>query len=307
MKDVIVTIAFSLLLFFSLSAQTKPNNNQKVAYLAAYMTGDDEKHMYYALAEDQFKFKVINDGKPILSASFDDQLIRDPMIFRDKNGIYRLVATVSWSNRPFTVWDSKDLISWENERLIDVAPQGATKTWAPEFAYDEENDSHFVYWTAEVNSDFSTAAIYYATTDDFINFSEPEVLFRDTMGILDANITEVDGVYHLVYRKNNSVWVVSSPNATGPYANPYQLSSDNVEGPFVFPLRDRSGHGLVWDYYGDSAGFGLLTSTDFKNWTRITNETRPFYNDSVEFPQGIRHGSIIGITEEELNHLKLEY
>lgn len=117
-----------------------------------------------------------------------------------------------------------------------------------------------MYWTAEINNDFSTAAIYYATTDDFINFSEPKVLYRDTVGILDANITKVNGGYNLIYRKNNSVWVVASHNATGPYTNAYLLAPDNVEGPFAFPLNDRSVYGIVWDYYGGSAGFGLITS-----------------------------------------------
>lgn len=290
-------------LFSSCTNKEQGTAEPKVAYLAAYMKGTDEKNMYYALATDKYKFKVLNNGEPVLSASFNDRLLRDPMILKDKKGIYHLVATVSWKNRPFTVWDSKDLITWENERLVDVAPEGATKTWAPEFAYDEESDIYFVHWTAELNDNWDTASIYYATTKDFINFSEPKVLFSlNGTGILDANIIKVDGVYHLIYR-NDGVWIATSQHAKGPYEDPYLLSAENVEGPYAFPLNDGSGYGIVWDYFGKSLGFGLWTSPDFKKWTRITNETYPYYNEQVEFPESIRHGSITALTQKELDLL----
>lgn len=301
---IIPTIAFLLLCVCPIFAQKNKDKKTKVAYLAAYMKGTDEHHLYYALAEKDFLFEEINNSKPILSASFDDKLIRDPMVFKDEKGIYHMVATVSWKNRPFTIWDSKDLITWENERLVDVAPENATKTWAPEIAYDSENKNYFVYWTGEINKDWNTASIYYSVTKDFNEFSKPQILFRDTVGILDANIIKVDGVYNLIYRKNKSIWVVTSPSATGPYSNPYQLTPDNVEGPYAFSLRDTVGYGVVWDYYGGSAGFGLMTSPDFKNWTRVTNAKKPYYNDKVKFPASIRHGNIISVTQRELNKLK---
>lgn len=306
---IIINLISSIIFLVSCSSNNNQQkkesivNKEKVAYLAAYMKGDDEKHLYYAIADSGFNFQVINQGKPVLSASFNDKLIRDPMILQDKDGIYHLVATVSWKNRPFTIWDSKDLVTWENERLIDVAPEGASKTWAPELAYDEKNNQYFVYWTAELNNDWNTAAIYYATTTDFINFSEPLILFKDTVGILDANIIKVNDSYKLIYRKNG-IWIASSKNAIGPYSNKYQLTTENVEGPYAFHLLKNEGYGIVWDYFGRSQGFGLWTSTDFENWKRITNEKAPYYNEKVEFPNGIRHGGIIAISQEELKVLK---
>ena len=307
-RKVFVWVMVFFLVAFSSCKQRQDNvDNPQVAYLAAYMKGDDDKHMYYALAENGFIFRVLNDKKPVLAASYDDQLLRDPMIIRDRSGIYHLVATVSWKNHPFTVWDSKDLINWENERLVDVAPEGATKTWATEFAYDEENDIYFVHWTAELNDDWNTAAIYYATTKDFINYSKPKVLYSlDGTGILDANIIKVGDTYHLIYR-NNGIWVATSAHAQGPYTNPYELTSENVEGPFAFSFYDGSGYAVVWDYFGRSSGFGLWTSPDFKDWTRITNESYPYYNDKVEFPEKIRHGSIISITQKEKEALLNTY
>lgn len=277
--------------------------SEYAAYLAAYMTHDDEKHLYYAIAEGDFNFRVINNAKPVLSASFDDRLIRDPHIIRDGDA-FHLVATVSWTNRPFTVWDSSDLVHWKNERLVDVAPQGATKTWAPELAYDDARNRYIVYWTGEISNKWSTASIYYAVTKDFKEFSAPEVLYKDTKGILDANIIKVGGEYNLLFRKENKVWIVSSKDICGPYSNCRLLTADNVERPYAFTLNDASGYGVVWDYYIAGRGFGLMVSEDFKTWTRITNETPPYYNKNVSFPQGIRHGVILGITAKELERLK---
>jgi|GEM_PF-5747552 len=279
-----------------------------VAYLVAYMTGKDEKHLYYAVAEKDFVFEPVNEGRPVLSASFDDKLIRDPHVLRCPDGKFRMVATVSWKNRPFTLWESDDLVNWKNERLVDVAPEGASKTWAPELAYDENKKRYVVYWTAEVNNDWKTAAIYYATTKDFKKWSKPAVLYASSDdGILDANLIKVGDTWHLLYRYAKGIWEVTSKLILGPYSNPHRVGNENVEGPFAFPLNDESGYGLVWDYYYGSCGFGLITTPDFQSWTHQTNTHQPYYNDKVRFPDGIRHGSILGLTAEELKRIKVNY
>ena len=69
----------------------------------------------------------------------------------------------------------------------------------------------------------------------------------------------------------------------------------------MFPLNDGGGWGIVWDYYKGNQGFGLFTSTDFKTWQRITNPSAPYYNSKVWFPEGIRHGSITPLNQQQLN------
>lgn len=289
-------------LFSPILHADEKNKEPYVGYLAAYMTGADEKNLYYAISTDGFKFdQLVKGGAPILSATMDDKLVRDPMVFRDQKGVYHLVATVSWKNRPFTIWDSTDLVNWKNERLVDVAPENATKTWAPELAYDKAGDQYFVYWTSDLNKDFSTASIYYATTKDFKTFSKPAILYSTPgTGILDATLVNDKGLYRLIYRCNG-IWQVTSKNALGPYTNLEQVSDENVEGPYVFPLNSGKGWGIVWDYYKGSQGFGLFTTNDFKKWERITNPSAPYYNNNVWFPDGIRHGSITPLTQQQLN------
>lgn len=279
-------------------------NGPAVAYLAAYMTATDEKHLYYALSVDGFRFDfLVNGGKPILGATHDDRRLRDPMILRDRNGIYHLVATVSWTHGYFTIWDSGDLVTWANERLVSVAPAGATLVWAPEIAYDADNDQYFAYWTSATGR-FETASIYYATTRDFRTFSAPKLLLSDPKAaIMDASIVYDGARYHMFYR-SNGIRHATATHALGPYESPELVANDDAEGPFVFRLIDGSGWGMVWDYYAGNAGFGLLRSGDLSTWERITNTTSPYYNARVSFPVGIRHGSIIGVTQAQVELLR---
>ena len=281
-------------------------------YLCAYMTGGDERHLRYAVAEDGFLFDEVATN--VVSASFDDRLVRDPHILKDASGDYHLCATVSWTNRAFTVWDSADLVRWENERLVDVAPPNATKTWAPEFVRDEERCDYLVYWTGEQNHDWSTAAIWCSRTKDFKEFSAPQVLYRDASGdgVLDANITKAGGKYRLIFRRHG-VWMAESDSSEGPYTNVRKICDDNVEGPFLWKLgvgREELGveeWALMFDYYGGSKGFGVMTTKDFEKWERVTNLKPPYYNSRVRFPKGIRHGCVLAISKDEAVRIKAAF
>ena len=282
------------------------------AHLCAYMTGDDERHLRYAIAEEGFLFDEVATN--VVAASFDDGLVRDPHILKEADGVYHLCATVSWTNRAFTVWDSHDLVHWENERLVDVAPPNATKTWAPEFVRDEELGDYLVYWTGEQNHDWSTAAIWCARTKDFKMFSAPQLLYRDRSGdgVLDANITKAQGKYRLIFRRRG-IWMAESDSAAGPYANIRKICDDNVEGPFLWKLGVRSEElgveewALMFDYYGGSKGFGVMTTKDFEKWERVTNPKPPYYNSRVRFPKGIRHGCVLAISKDEAMRIKAAF
>lgn len=287
--------------------RTQSRDDRLTAYLAAFMTGSDQEHMYYAVADgkDGIHFKMLNGGQPVLDAHYDDCLIRDPHLFLDQDGIWHVVATVSWTNAPFTIWDSKDLIHWTDERLVNVAPENSTKTWAPELAYDPESDQYFAYWTGEVGGDWSTASIYYSTTRDFHEWSAPKILLSEEDGILDADIIRnKDGRTYIFYRRENSICFVSSDHSFGPWSDYRKaVPTEDVEGPYVFEMNGGAGYGLVFDYFRSGAGFGLFHSDDLENWTAVTNEEEPLYNGKISFPDGIRHGSIVGITQEEYDAL----
>jgi predicted GH43/DUF377 family glycosyl hydrolase len=280
---------------------------QKTAYLAAYFCekknsdGSENSQLYYAISKDGFRFAyAVNHNQPILAATMDDKLIRDPTVMRGPDGVFHMVATVSWKNRPFTLWDSKDLVHWENERLVDCAPPGASKTWAPDLLWDPDTKQYVVFWTAEVNHDWNTACIWYATSRDLKQFSEPKVLMREKGGCLDADIINCKGKWYMVYRYNG-IWIRSADKALGPYENPVKALDLDVEGPFLFPVNGQDDKlAMVFDYFGGNQGrWGLATSSDMQNWTLVSHEKWPYYHSDFYMPLGVRHGSVLPITAEE--------
>lgn len=274
-----------------------------VAYLAAYFTGTDERHLYYALSTDGTHFdERVNEGRPVLAAHFDDRLIRDPMILQDRTGVYHLVATVSWTHDAFTLWDSADLVTWVNERMIVTGLAGAAQVWAPELAYDPEHNQYFVFWTSSIGT-WESASIYYATTKDFKSFSAPALLFSRDGPVMDATLT-YDGLrWHLFYR-TDFIRQSTAAHALGPYGNEALVTLDNGEGPFVFARNDGAGWELLWDYYNGNQGFGLMSTTDLTHWSRLTNAAAPYYNAAVSFPADVRHGSVIPVTQAEVDLLR---
>ena len=133
--------------------------------------------------------------------------------------------------------------------------------------------------------------------------------YRAQGGILDANIVKIDGIWNLVFRGTvdgkKGIHLAVSRSALGPYEYSHRITAHNMEGPFLFENRtDRGTYALMMDDYGRSAGFELFETRDLKDWRRLTNEKPPYYNDKVRFPEGIRHGAVIPISEAELAALK---
>ncbi len=280
----------------------------RTAYLAAYFwekkdaAGKEDSQLYYAIAREGFRFAdAVNDRRPIVAATMGDRLIRDPMILRDPDGkTFHLVATNAWKGRSLVLFDSSDLVHWENQRLVQIAPERADKTWAPEMLWDPETKQFVVYWTSSLDNVWATAAIWYATSTDLKTFSDPKVLMREEKGCLDADILYAGGKWHMVYRYLG-IWTRTADHALGPYEKPVKVLDLDVEGPFMFPVNGKGDEwAMVFDYFGGNQGrWGLATSGDLEHWTVATRKDWPYYTPDIFLPPGVRHGSVLPITEGE--------
>ena len=85
------------------------------------------------------------------------------------------------------VWESTDLVNWSDQRHVKVSSDFAGNTWAPEAFYDEATGEYVVYWASALYPTTDTAArdintsyqrMMYATTRDFVTFSEAEAVDR---------------------------------------------------------------------------------------------------------------------------------
>ena len=91
-------------------------------------------------------------------------------------------TAVRQGSRYLEVWESKDLETWSEQRHVLVSPPTAGNTWAPEAYYDEGIGAYVVFWASSLYNSTDvdrTGATYhrmlYATTRDFVTFSEPQI------------------------------------------------------------------------------------------------------------------------------------
>ena len=98
-------------------------------YLFCYFVGNkpEEESVHFAVSEDGYNFSALNGNMQVIKQKLGKKCCRDPFIFRDKDNIFHIIATDmrcydGWnSNNSMVVWDSEDLITWKNERIIDFS------------------------------------------------------------------------------------------------------------------------------------------------------------------------------------------
>lgn len=302
---------------FSARIQPMPaGTDETEAYFWTFFTGEGQGAERVSIAaskgNDALSWNTLNGGQPIFTSTVGTEGLRDPFIIRAPEGDkFYMIATdlkVAGLAGGFTtaqisgskyieVWESDDLVTWSEQRHVKVSTDFAGNTWAPEAFWSEELDTFVVFWASNLyptaNAADRTAVTYnrmmYATTDDFVTFSEPQIwtdVRRGTgRGMIDSTVAKVDGVYHrftkdeanMTIRHEKSTNLLATitdslPGATGP-ADRWTLVKDQVatglpngepgrsytsgEGANIFAANDGDVNGLDWflfidqpDYHG---------------------------------------------------------
>lgn len=284
-------------------------------YLFCYFTGNEpeRERICFALSDDGYHFKPINNGEPLIKQSTGTLCMRDPYLLRGADGKFYIIATdmkssLGWnSNHGIVTWKSDDLINWYDECAVDFHDFESTKTadkiWAPEAIYDSEKESYFVYYSVNNQNDDDAISIWYSYTKDFETFSEPEKLFSPSNGLdaIDADIIDIDGKFYMCYKDeyNKTICEVAADKLTGPYYeypnNIIAKTEHHVEGNCIYKLINQNKYIMIMDMYCDNKYFMQETDDmmDFK----------PVDADRFSLDFTPRHGSVITITDEEYNNL----
>lgn len=122
--------------------------------------------LYYGLSKDGVHFEGLNNDKAVYYPKGFHSL-GSPVIFRKADGSYGLMASVNNSKDQIFLCDSKDLIFFENERVLTLNKKGIVVK-NPMVSYDSENKMYHVYWEGGDGNSYLT------TTEDFSSFSDPE-------------------------------------------------------------------------------------------------------------------------------------
>ncbi|KAJ3961675.1 hypothetical protein N0V92_001648 [Colletotrichum tropicale] len=170
------------------------------AYLFVYFVrnsiGGENISLAASSPDDILTFTPLTASAPILASSKGTLGLRDPFITRAPTGDkFFLLATdlsigrgMSFTDaqrvgsRHIEVWESPDLVHWSEQRHVLVAPPEAGNAWAPETYFDEGLGMWFVFWASSLydeddveHTGRSYNRVMYATTRDFVEFSEARV------------------------------------------------------------------------------------------------------------------------------------
>lgn len=238
---------------------------------------------------------------------------------------------------------------------MKVSSDYAGNTWAPEAFWDDELDTFVVYWASNLYPTTDpadrTAVTYnrmmYATTDDFVTFSEAkpwiDVRRGAGLGAIDSTVAKVGDVYYrftkdeasMTIREEKSTNLLSTvsgslPGTTGS-ADQWTLVQDRVasglpngepggiyssgEGPNIFPANEGDVNGQRWFLFIDQP-----------NYHGGPNHYVPFGTTSLEgaawrplgeklrqgLPQNAdggkpRHGTVLPITRAEYQRVLTAY
>lgn len=288
------------------------------AYILSFFGGDDgEQKLHLAYSYDGINWSKLNDGLSVLPTTVGNGNVRDPFIFRKKDGSFGIVATQGWDTSQIYFWDSQDLVSYSNERLKTVTKSGiagltGARAWAPEASYDPISDQYIVYWS-DPYANGNNGSIYANTSADLETFSDPFVLFDAGYQIIDANIVKWQGTYYMLFkdeRGNNTdggggkhiLMAKADAIAAGEFAQYTDaITEAPVEGPFMFKVIGEEKWYHYYDYFNEHK-FGLSVSTD------LAGGKWEFMGKSETMPtEDVRHGGVIPVTMKEMNRILTGY
>lgn len=303
----------ALILGGLLVSQGGCNSLGEEAYLFSYFTGNGEDGLHLAYSTDGYQWTALKGGRPVLQpAAGVDKLMRDPCIIRGKAGDFHMVWTVSWNEQGIGYASSGDLVNWTEQRYLPVMEHepAARNCWAPEVFYDEGEDRYMIFWSTTIPGRFpetdSTGdngynhRMYYSLTNDFLEFTKPELLYDRGFNVIDGTLVR-EGDHYVMFLKDETRWpepeknirIATSSALTGGYSSPSgPITANWVEGPTV--LQKGRGWILYFDRYREHE-MGARYSEDLETWTDVS--------DSIRFPEGTRHGTVLKITPKELAHL----
>lgn len=331
------------------------------AYAFAYFAGestDNGEKIYFGASRgnDPLDYDVLNDGRPVLSSDHGTRGLRDPFLIRSPEGDrFFLVATdlkaypaVDFGEAQETgskyveVWESTDLVTWSEQRHVKVSSDFAGNTWAPEAFWDEAAGEYVVYWASALYPTTDTAGrdintsyqrMMYATTRDFVTFSEPQPWIdvkRGTgRGMIDVTVVKDGDTYHRVVKDEASMTVRqerstdlratvsgSLPTTTSTpgwqlvkeqlgvgQPNPWGGTFTQGEGPTVFAdneVEDRWYMFIDQPSYHGGRGYLAFRTDDLgaADWQSVP---------TADLPRSPRHGTVIPVTQAELDTMRAAY
>ncbi|KAH0159517.1 Arabinanase/levansucrase/invertase, partial [Aureobasidium melanogenum] len=324
---------------FSASVRQAAKIDAFEGYAFVYFTNNSRsgENIYFAASNgnNALSWTELNGAQPVLKSSFGTTGLRDPFIIRSHEGdTFYLIATdlsigsgtswgdaVKFGSRYLEVWETHDLKTWSEQRHVLVSPAEVGNTWAPEAYYDEDTGAYVVFWASSLYNSTDVDRVgptyhrmLYATTRDFVTFSEPQIWQDVGMSRIDSTVLKSGDVYYrftkdegagetgctdIIQEKSISLRATADSWSIVDTCIGKKAGTQGVEGPTAF----RSNPG---DVSGDN--FYLFVD-EFTGRGYIPLQTKNIASPNwtvpatYKLPPSPRHGTVQPITAAELASL----
>ena len=274
-----------------------------VAYIISYFSenGDEKETMKLAYTYNGSYWYKFNNDHTVLKAETGTGRLRDPAILRNKDGTFTVLATQGYDTDSIYVFDSPDLLSFANERLLKVNTMGSGQAWAPEGFYDRTLDQYVIYW-----SSVKDKGMFRNLTADFRSVDAPVSLLDCGFPVIDGTIVKQGAECLIVLKDERQPMEQYSRLFIGRSEYGWQdftefgspLSGHQSEGPMVMKDLYVSGYYLVYDDY-TRFQFKSLYTQDL--WNGPYEETKTA--DTMIPLEDPAHCSAVPVTWKELERL----
>lgn len=302
-----LALTFILGMFIGVNPKEVKAADPNTAYILSYFGGAPySESVHLAFSSDGKFWTPLNNNNGIVNATLGTKSVRDPFVFRKQDNTFVVMATQGWDTNSIYVWDSTNLQTFTNERLIQVN-NFSGRAWAPQAIWNPAANNYMVYWSANVSGGYNKT--YYNTTTDFVNFSAPNVLFDPGYDEIDADIQLWNGTYYLYYkdeRASGKRILSATSNSLTPGSFIVQsptLSPINTEGPGSFKSITENKWYMYYDFFNNGGQFGLSYNYDITNPNGWITENQ----NSFSVPAGVRHAAVVKVSTWELNALKTKW
>jgi len=311
-KGIIFGFLLSLLALFSCIREKKETGEKRV-FVFYYFEGNigERGGLFAAYSRDLKTWHKLADSLTAPSIG-EWGVFRDPSVMRTDDGVFHLVWTCGKSG--FGYANSINGICWEDIRFVPVVDSAKgmvfANVWAPDFYV--EGEDVFILWSSTLMKDFVppddpkkwTKAVwdhrlYYTSTNDFQSFAPPKKFWDPGFNAIDGTINRTDSLYYIFFKderkESKKIILAESKNLFGPFINMREVSYRDTEGAIT--VSTDTALFLFYDNYHENKGYRYITTNDLRTWS---DENIP---EKVQFNDVIRHGSIVQVTEVELESM----
>jgi sucrose-6-phosphate hydrolase SacC (GH32 family) len=166
-------------------------------------------NLHLAVSTDGLNWIPLNQNNYVLKPTMGTGYLRDPHFCRKQDGTFVIVATDNWNSEYIHIWDSTDLRTFTNERLVRMNTTGM-HAWAPETFYDASRGQYAIVWSGNTDRN----RIYVSYTTDFVNVTSPQVFFDPGFSVIDGHMEVGVNGYNYLYYKNETDYKIYGTRST---------------------------------------------------------------------------------------------